>query len=112
MAIKLNPQAIEHAEYIIKAGEVERKNRDYQATQDEIAKFLKTHNMDEYAQWFLAIDTAIPEDNKDRYLYAYGDLRQVHREALLQVSKQADKEIAQAAKQLISLIDASDSDVH
>lgn len=111
MALKLNPQAIERAQYIIKAGEIDHTGVDFLPTQDDIAKFLETHTMEEYGQWFLAIDTEAPENIKDRYLYPYGDFNIVHKQALEHIAKEAPAEIAQAAQQLISLIDANESDL-
>jgi hypothetical protein len=123
MSIKFNKNAYEHALELIKVGEVEHgKKWDWQAhkaTLNDTVRFLDTHNMDEYAQWFLAENTEIDKNNKERYLYPYGDLQIVHRNgiqaALDKAQKEGNREVADAARKLLDIIDkqtAEDSQVH
>jgi hypothetical protein len=112
MAIKLNKSAFENAQKLIKAGEVEHGTKwswaEHQATNDEINKFLTTHSIKEYGLWFLAIDTAVPENDKSHYQLPYGDLRIVHRNALVEakrhIAKQGNKEVEEAIDKLLALI--------
>jgi hypothetical protein len=112
MAIKLNHAGLDHAQYLIKNGlEVEHHPcnwKEHAPTQDEVAKFLETHYTSEYGLWFLAEDTDIPSNNKDRYLYPVGDLKILHLTAITDSEKQANRaghtEIANAARQLVNAI--------
>lgn len=112
MAIKLNEAGFEHAKELIKGGlEVEKKAGDWEqhkATKDEIDKFLETHYLEEYGLWFLGINTDFPDNDKDRYVYPYGDLKIVHKDALAtaiaQATKQGHKEIVEAASKLLEMI--------
>lgn len=112
MAIKLNRTAAAYAEKVITAGEFEKHLGNWkedEPTQDEIAKFLQTHTIDEYALWFLGMDTSIDQKNIEAYTYPYGDLKVAYKEALLLSQKEAvekgDKEIERAAAKLIDMID-------
>lgn len=111
MSIKLNPEAIAYAKKLINAGEVEHGDWDWKnhkATEDEISKYLNTHYMKEYKIWFLGLDTDIPEENKEHYLFPIGDLKIIHKNALVSSAKAAEKagalEISQAAADLIKII--------
>lgn len=126
MAIKLNEKGFRHAQSLIKEGEFEcckglegeykelhaRKCKslwkEHQATQDEINKFLITHDLKEYGQWFLGINTDIPENNKDRFVFPYGDLKIVHQDGIEYIEDEARRagheEIADAARQLYDMI--------
>jgi hypothetical protein len=112
MAIRLHEAGFEHAKELIKGGlEVERRTCDWQKhkpTQDEVAKFLETHYLQEYGLWFLGIDTDAPENDKNRYIFPYGDLKIVHKDALIkaeeEAARQGHEEIQQAAIKLIEMI--------
>lgn len=114
MSIKLNRDALEHAKELITAGEVEKLKKwnwqEHKPNRDDIVRFLDTHyTKGEYGQWFLGIDTEIDADNKDRYLFPYGDLQIVHRNGIQAAYDAAKKEgyddIARAAKDLLDIID-------
>ena len=112
MAIKLNESAVENAKKLIKAGEVEHGIKwnwqEHQATTDESDKFLNTHTVKEYGLWFLGIDTTVPDNDKDRYLFPYGDLKIVHKNALIEAKKQVTKNgykpIEEAIDTLLAMI--------
>ncbi|HVW99823.1 MAG TPA: hypothetical protein VHA52_05250 [Candidatus Babeliaceae bacterium] len=116
MAIKLNEEALSYAEKLIDGKlEVEHGKKwnwqEHRPTPDESAKFLNTHYLrTEYGLWFLGIDTEKPDTSKEHYVYPYGDLKIVHREALVAARDKANKdghhEIARAAEKLLKLIDA------
>ena len=112
MPIKLNQRAFEHAKKLIAADEVEQGNgnwSEHQATRDEIDKFINTHSMQEYALWFLGDNTDIDGESIQRYEFPYGDLKIVHRAAVVVIKDEASKkqhqEVAKAADQLLQLID-------
>jgi hypothetical protein len=114
MAIKLNRVAVDHAKKLIEVGEVEYEKKwnwkEHQATEDEKNKFLNTHDISEYGQWFLGIDDAVERGAKQSFLFPYGDLKIVHRNALVVAEEEARKhgynDIARVALTLLAQIDA------
>lgn len=113
MALKLNEKAYAYAQQLIKGGlEVETKDGNWQAhqaTPDEVNKFVETHDIKEYAQWFLAIDPEINDvNNLARYQLPFGDLKIVHKSALVEAQKKAAqqgaKDVEEAAKKLVQMV--------
>jgi viroplasmin and RNaseH domain-containing protein len=114
MAIKLNNQAIAHAEKLIKANEVEHAASwaENKPTKDEEARFLNTHSLEEYGEWFLGVDTdAEKNSSKEKYSYLVGDLNEIYLSALKEIEKNArganQHDIAKAAQNLIALAERS-----
>ncbi|GAB4455127.1 MAG: hypothetical protein OHK0036_18830 [Bacteroidia bacterium] len=109
MAILLNKRGLAYAQYQIDFDEVESNPcdwKDHKPTQDEVDKFLNTHYMSEYGQWFLGINTDYPRETKEHYIYPHGDLKIVHRSAVELVEKEAQtNEIKEAARKLLQIID-------
>ena len=113
MAIILHQNGFNHAEKLIKAGEVESFDADWneeQPTPDEVNYFIDTHYLKEYGLWFLAIDDQYADTTKEYYAYPYGDLKEVQLCALVhsmaQAEKKGHKEVVDAAKKLIEMIKA------
>ena len=111
-AVHLNKKALEQAERLIKAGEIETFDTNWEAekpTVNELNDYLDSHYMDEYGMWFLGIDPSKPKDIKEHYVYPYGDLKTVQRSALVdsiaRAEKAGHKDIAQVAKRLLELVD-------
>lgn len=111
-AVNLHKKAVEKAERLIKAGEIENFDTNWEAekpTSDEVNHYIDTHYMEEYGLWFLGIDTSKPKDSKEHYVYPYGDLKTVQRCALVDTIKRAEKaghqEIVQVAKRLLEMLD-------
>ena len=112
MAIKLNQAAVDRAKNLIKAGEVESFDTDWneeKPTPTEVDHFISTHYMKEYGEWFLGKNTDIEDTKKEHYLYPHGDLKEVQRCALVdsiaKAEKKGDKDIACAATELLGLVD-------
>ncbi len=113
MAIKLHQAAYDHAKKLIEGGlEVNHQTGNWHEaapTRDEIAKFLETHYISEYALWFLGVDTDIKEERVEKYHYPYGDLKIVYKSALLEFLDEARKknnlDIVNAIENLIKLVD-------
>lgn len=112
-AVHLNKKALEQAERLIKAGEIEGFDSNWEAekpTSDELNYYLNTHTTEEYGLWFLGINPSMPKEVKEHYEYPYGDLKTVQRSALVDTHQRAQKnghnEIAQAAKRLLEMFDA------
>jgi hypothetical protein len=112
MAITLNKDAVKRAEYLIKAGEVESFDADWneeQPTPDEVNYFIDHHFMEEYGLWFLGKNSNYPDSVKEHYEYPYGDLKEVQQCALVytlaRAEENGDHEIAQVAKKLLDMIE-------
>lgn len=112
MSIKLNHAAVEHAKYLIQAGEVESFDSDWneeKPTDTEVDHFIDTHTMEEYGAWFLGKNDEYDDETQEHYAYPYGDLKEVQRSALVHSLAAAERnghsEIAHAAKELLELVD-------
>lgn len=113
MAVQLNKKAVEKAEKVIKAGEIETHNSNWEAekpTADEVNHFINTHFLEEYGLWFLGCDDSKPKNVKEHYVYPHGDLKEVQRAALVDTIKKAEKaghnDIVGVAKRLLGMVDA------
>ena len=111
MSISLNNEAVKQAERLIKAGEVETFDSDWneeQPTPDEIEHFIENHFIREYGMWFLGKNSQYPDTVKEHYEYPYGDLEEVQQSALAHTIKHAEKNgdhtIARIAKDLLAMI--------
>ena len=71
--------------------------------------YLEAHDWDEYAAWHLGLTEGATDETKARYAFVYGDLRRVHRTALIacvyRASEWRHKAIELAAHDLLQLLD-------
>ena len=71
--------------------------------------FLDHHSWNEYAAWHLRLTQGAKDETKARYAFIYGDLRRVHRSALIacvyRASEWRHKEVELAAHDLLQLLD-------
>ena len=113
MTVRLNHDAVSHANGLIRKGDVVRDERDAwsedaPSTEDGNA-FIEKHGMAEYAKWHLAEDTEKTDGTKGRYLFPYGDFRKVHRCALISGESRAGQydhtTVENAIKKLLESID-------
>ena len=78
---------------------------------DDENAFLETHTWDEYAAWHLGLTEGANDETKARYAFVYGDLRRVHRTALIacvyRASEWRHKEVELAAHDLLQHLDAT-----
>src|SRR5215207_5295882 len=94
MAIRLNQQAVEHAQNLIKGRQYER-NSDWSQAQpsaEEENKFIDENGWEAFAKWHLAYDTEASEETKSRYKFPFGDFRKLHRSALIAAKQRAGSE--------------------
>ena len=112
MSVQLHKRAVEKAEKEIQSSEFETYNTNWEAekpTPDEVNYFIKTHYLEEYGLWFLGIDTSVPKNIKEHYVYPHGDLKLVNRSALVDTIQKAEKaghqEIVDVAKRLLDMVD-------
>jgi hypothetical protein len=113
MSVKLNKQGVKRARAMIKAGKVVRDDRDAwsedaKSAKDETA-WLKKHGWSEFAEWHLGVDPKASAETKERYSFPFGDYSKVHRCAVISLESRAaqyhHKDIAKAAKRLLTMID-------
>jgi hypothetical protein len=73
--------------------------------------FLERHSWEEYAAWHLGLTEGASDETKARYAFVYGDLRSVHRTALIacvyRASEWRHKEVELAAHDLLQHLDAT-----
>ena len=71
--------------------------------------YLERHSWDDYGEWHLGLTEGANDGTKARYAFVYGDLRRVHRSALIacvyRASEWRHKEIELAAHDLLQLLD-------
>ena len=72
--------------------------------------FLEKHSWAEYANWHLGLTVGATDETKARYAFVYGDLRRVHRTALIacvyRASEWRHKEVELAAHDLLQHLDS------
>ena len=117
-AVRLNQDAFDYARELIKQGRVVVDGRgawsQHQSSAEEENEFIRLHGFGEYAKWHFGIDDAHGEKTKARYKFPCGDLKNVHRCALLAVESRAAQYkhygIENAALELREMISASNRD--
>jgi hypothetical protein len=94
MAIRLNQEAVEHAQNLIKGRQYER-NSDWSEAQpsaQEENNFIDENGWEAFAKWHLAYDTEASEETKSRYKFPFGDFRKLHRSAIIAAKQRAGSE--------------------
>jgi hypothetical protein len=109
---RVNPAAVAHAERLIAARQyvlVSDWGRVQPRAEQENA-YLESHTWEEYAAWHLGLTDGAKDGTKARYAFVLGDLRRVHRMAIIACHYRAaewrHKEIELAAHELLQRIDA------
>jgi hypothetical protein len=113
MSVQLNKDALSHARDLIRKGSVVDDKRDdwseHAPSAEDGNKFIEQNGMDEYAKWFLGENTDQSPDNKGRYLFPYGDFKNVHRCAVISGESRAGQynhaSVEDAEKQILKQID-------
>ena len=104
-AVARAKRLIERRQYVLNSdwGEVQPRADDENA-------FLKSHDWDEYGEWFLGLTEGATDETKGRYAFVYGDFRRLHRTGIIAVHFRAaewrHKEIELAAHDLLQILDA------
>lgn len=108
----VNPAAVARCERLIDGrqyvldsdwGEVQPRAEDENA-------FLEAHPWEAYAEWHLALTEGANDGTKARCAFVYGDLRRVHRSALIacvyRAAEWRHKAVERAAYELLQRLDA------
>jgi hypothetical protein len=94
MAIRLNQDALEHAQNLIKGRQYERDSdwSEAQPSSEVENRFIDENGWEDFAKWHLAYDTEASEETKSRYKFPFGDFRRLHRSALIAAKQRAGSE--------------------
>jgi hypothetical protein len=108
---KLNRRAVAHARKLIDARQfvLDSDWGETAPSAEDENSFLKTHAWDDYALWHLALTDGASDETKARYAFVFGDLRRVHRTALIacvyRAAEWRHKAIELAAHRLLQHLD-------
>ena len=112
MSISLNPQAVAYARRLIQDGKLKNDQGHWGQHNPDTAQenaFLDKHEMEEYANWHLGLDSSKGADTKGRYHFPYGDFKTVHRDGLIaakeRAAQQGYRDIENAADELLELLE-------
>ena len=107
----LNERGVEHARRLIESRQyvLDSNWGDVQPSAREQNDYLASHSWDEYAAWHLGLTEGANDETKARYAFVYGDLRRVHRTALIasvyRASEWRHKAVELAAHDLLQALD-------
>ncbi len=107
----VNPAAMERARALIEARQYVLKSDwgEVQPTADEQNAFLERHSWDEYSAWHLGLTVGATDETKRRYAFVLGDLRRIHRMAIIACQFRAaewrHKDVELAAHELLQALD-------
>ena len=109
---ELNKQAVANCRRLIDARQyvLDSDWGEVQPRADAENSFLERHSWAEYAAWHLGLTVGATDETKARYAFVYGDLRRVHRTALIacvyRASEWRHKEVELAAHDLLQHLDS------
>jgi hypothetical protein len=109
----LNQAAVDNCRRLIDAKQYVLNSEwgEVQPRADAENAFLERHTREEYAAWHLGLTEGASDETKARYAFVYGDLRRVHRTALIacvyRASEWRHKEVELAAHDLLQHLDAT-----
>jgi hypothetical protein len=107
----VNPAAVQRARALIDARQyvLDSDWGDVQPGAEQENAYLRTHSWEEYAAWHLGLTEGANDETKARFAFVYGDLRRVHRTALIacvyRAAEWRHKEIELAAHDLLQHLD-------
>jgi hypothetical protein len=107
----LNEHAVAQARRLIAARQyvLDSDWGEVQPTAEDENAFLARHSWDDYAAWHLGLTDGATDETKGRYGFVVGDLRRVHRSAIIACQFRAaewrHKAIELAAHDLLQVLD-------
>ncbi len=110
---EVNPEAVAHARSLIDARQyvLDSDWGDVQPSAEDQNAYLERHSWEEYRRWFLGLTEGANDETKARHAFCFGDLRRVHRTALIacvyRASEWRHKEVELAAHDLLQHLDAT-----
>jgi hypothetical protein len=109
----VNPAGVTHARRLIESRQyvLDSDWGDVQPDAAALNAYLDKHGWDEYAAWHLGLTIGAADATKARYAFICGDLRRVHRTALIacvyRAAQWRHKDIELAAHELLQQLDAA-----
>lgn len=107
----VNPAAVAHARKLIDGRQYVLDSDWGSAQPDAEAEnaYLERHSFEDYAAWHLGLTVGANDGTKARYAFVYGDLRRVHRSALIacvyRAAEWRHKAVELAAHDLLQRLD-------
>ncbi len=107
----LNEAAVEHCRRLIDSRQyvLDSDWGDRQPDAEAQNAYLESHSWEGYAAWHLGLTEGANDETKARYAFIYGDLRRVHRSALIacvyRASEWRHKQVEVAAHELLQHLD-------
>lgn len=107
----VNERAIEHAHRLIEARQYVLRSDwgEVQPSADDENRYLERHDWDDYAAWHLGLTDGANDGTKARYAFVLGDLRRIHRSAVIACHYRAaewrHKAIELAAHDVLQVLD-------
>jgi hypothetical protein len=110
---EVNPAGVEHVRRLIDSRQYVLDS-DWGQVQPDAATenaYLERHSWQEYGAWHLGLTVGATDGTKARYAFVAGDLRRVHRSALIacvyRASEWRHKDVELAAHDLLQHLDAT-----
>ena len=107
----VNPDAVARCRELIEAKQyvLDSDWGEVQPSADAQNAFLANHTWEEYGAWHLGLTAGATDETKGRYAFVAGDLRRVHRSALIACVYRAGewrhKKVELAAHELLQVLD-------
>jgi hypothetical protein len=108
----LNRAAVARARELIDARQyvLDSDWGEVQPRADDENAYLEHHSWEDYALWHLGLTNGATDETKARYAFVYGDLRRIHRSALIacvyRASEWRHKAVELAAHDLLQHLDS------
>jgi hypothetical protein len=107
----LNKKAVANIRKLIEARQyvLDSDWGEVQPRADDENAYLKNHSWDEYAAWHLGLTDGATDETKGRYAFVVGDLKRVHRSAIIashfRAAEWRHKAVELAAHELLQVLD-------
>jgi hypothetical protein len=108
---EVNPAAVAHARRLIDGRQyvLDSDWGQVQPRAEDENGYLERHSWDDYGAWHLGLTEGANDGTKARHAFVYGDLRRVHRSALIacvyRASEWRHKAVELAAHDLLQRLD-------
>jgi hypothetical protein len=108
---KINSKAVSKANSLIASGDVKESSSWEPVSANMQNAYIEENGIEEYAKWFLGVDTSVDPESKGHYGYVYtSDFKNVDRAGLVAIRQRAAQNdmssIFSAAGKMIEAIDA------
>ena len=107
----VNDRAVARAQRMIDARQyvLDSDWGDVQPSAEDENAYLARHSWEDYAEWHLGLTDGANDETKARHAFVYGDLRRVHRSALIacvyRAAEWRHKAVELAAHDLLQRLD-------